>query len=337
MEMFSLFKWNLLKKYEIFDSSLMKTPMVPPNNLGPDLAGKPVNETSYREWMGSLIYEEILRLLKGTPTCLYIELFKLDLTGYSVSDLLVAILDKDKAPKVPLLAYCLITGTEDDIWEIHLQLHLRNQLLNSTRLKYASYLDLSHGPEASRALSKKRQKLKSKKPPTKTQVTPPKPTRVLSNPTQSPWAPLNEDNWENHEEVVVNYADLKASIDEYYDENIAHRDQTDKLVEASMCSLDKSSNTISDLYKGFNIITDAHPLKQDEELAAWAKYSTNMAWNLGSRLSGLERAQNYIQSSIVTLTLALTHILSNVEGENDSDTATEDPPSYTERETDANK
>ncbi|GKF20501.1 hypothetical protein Tco_0069139, partial [Tanacetum coccineum] len=134
-------------------------------------------------------------------------------------------------------------------------------------------------------------------------------------------------------EAMVNYDDLKASIDEYYDENIAHRDQTDKLVEASTSSLDKSSNTISDLYKGFNIITkllkeiknvvkddpvinkkiseatesftkistnisevlslvkgfnfsdlqsfvnalQAHALKQDEELAAWAKSSTNMA------------------------------------------------------------
>ncbi|GJU68409.1 putative reverse transcriptase domain-containing protein [Tanacetum coccineum] len=109
-----------------------------------------------------------------------------------------------------------------------------------------------------------------------------------------------------------------------------------------MSSLDKSSNTINDLYKGLNIITEllkeiknavkddtvinkkiseatesftkfstnitdlqsnvnalqAHALKQDEELAAWAKYSTNMAWNLGSRLSGLERAQNHIQSTL---------------------------------------
>nr|GEU73986.1 hypothetical protein [Tanacetum cinerariifolium] len=129
------------------------------------------------------------------------------------------------------------------------------------------------------------------------------------------------------------YANLKASIDKYYDVNIAHRDQTDKLVEASISSLDKSSTTISDLYKGLNIITElikeindtvkddpvinkkiseatesfikisiyitevlslvkgfnfsdlqsyvnalhAHALKQDEELAAWAKSSTNMA------------------------------------------------------------
>ncbi|GJU99297.1 hypothetical protein Tco_1328568 [Tanacetum coccineum] len=135
------------------------------------------------------------------------------------------------------------------------------------------------------------------------------------------FARITEDNWEKHKEVAVNYADLKASIDDYYDKNIAHRDQTDKLVEASMSSLDKISNTISNLYKGLNIITkllkenknavkgdsiinkklseatesftkfstnitdlqyfvntlQAHALKQDEELAAWAKFSTNMA------------------------------------------------------------
>ncbi|GJZ61461.1 retrovirus-related pol polyprotein from transposon TNT 1-94 [Tanacetum coccineum] len=49
---------NLLKKYEIFDSSLVKTPMVPPNNLGPDLASKSVYETSYRGMIGSLICEK---------------------------------------------------------------------------------------------------------------------------------------------------------------------------------------------------------------------------------------------------------------------------------------
>nr|GEU98975.1 retrovirus-related Pol polyprotein from transposon TNT 1-94 [Tanacetum cinerariifolium] len=47
---------NLLKKYEISNSSLVKTPMVPPNNLGPDLAGKPVNETLYRGMIGLLMY-----------------------------------------------------------------------------------------------------------------------------------------------------------------------------------------------------------------------------------------------------------------------------------------
>ncbi|GKD53304.1 retrovirus-related pol polyprotein from transposon TNT 1-94 [Tanacetum coccineum] len=47
---------KLLKKYEISDSSSMKTLMVPPNNLGPDVVGKPVNETLYRGMIGSLMY-----------------------------------------------------------------------------------------------------------------------------------------------------------------------------------------------------------------------------------------------------------------------------------------
>ncbi|GJS56097.1 hypothetical protein Tco_0629459 [Tanacetum coccineum] len=42
-------------------------------------------------------------------------------------------------------------------------------------------------------------------------------------------------------------------------------------------------------------------------------------------------------SSSVTPTLALTHIPANVEGENDTNTATEDPPSHTEGETDVNR
>ncbi|GJW96086.1 hypothetical protein Tco_0177894 [Tanacetum coccineum] len=35
--------------------------MVPPNNLGPDLAGKPVNKTSYRGMIGSLMYLTVTR------------------------------------------------------------------------------------------------------------------------------------------------------------------------------------------------------------------------------------------------------------------------------------
>ncbi|GKA40741.1 retrovirus-related pol polyprotein from transposon TNT 1-94 [Tanacetum coccineum] len=62
--------------------SSVKTPMVPPNNLGPDLAGKPVNKTSYRGMIGSLMY------LKGTPTLglYYLKCSGFDLKGYSDSD-----------------------------------------------------------------------------------------------------------------------------------------------------------------------------------------------------------------------------------------------------------
>ncbi|GJX72103.1 retrovirus-related pol polyprotein from transposon TNT 1-94 [Tanacetum coccineum] len=63
-----------------------------------------------------------------------------------------------------LLAYSLITGTEVDIREI-IYSDLVTKLLNKC--------------EASGALSKKRKKPKSKKPPTKTKVTPPKPIEGL--------------------------------------------------------------------------------------------------------------------------------------------------------------
>nr|GEU49849.1 retrovirus-related Pol polyprotein from transposon TNT 1-94 [Tanacetum cinerariifolium] len=108
---------NLLTKYDISDSSSMKTLMVPPNNLGLDLAGKPNNETSYKGMIGSLMYltatrlniqfstvlcaryqsnpkeshliavKRILRYLKGTLTLglYYLKCLGFDLKGYSDS------------------------------------------------------------------------------------------------------------------------------------------------------------------------------------------------------------------------------------------------------------
>nr|GEX52276.1 hypothetical protein [Tanacetum cinerariifolium] len=66
----------------------------------------------------------------------------------------------------------------------------------------------------------------------------------------------------------------------------------------------------------------AYALKQEAEFGAWTKSSTNMARNLGSRLLGLERAQNHIRSNM---------------GENETKTFTKDLPSHIEGETDANK
>nr|GEV16903.1 hypothetical protein [Tanacetum cinerariifolium] len=207
----------------------------------------------------------------------------------------------------------------------------------------------------------------------------------------------------------------------HYDENVAHIDQTDKLVESTMSTIDKSSTVIKDLYQGLNVITKllkninnavkdgpatnkkideaiktfvkistnttevislvkyfdfstlhsivkdlhAHALKQEEASAAWANSSTNMAWNLGSRMTVVEisyaslklkvfslgqdtskiksmMTEIYhafkIQSSSaplssVTPTLALTNIPANFKRENATNTATEEPPSYTEGET----
>ncbi|GKB85706.1 retrovirus-related pol polyprotein from transposon TNT 1-94 [Tanacetum coccineum] len=123
---------NLLKKYEISNSFSVKTPMVPPNNLGPDLDGKLVNETSYRGMIGSLMYltatrpdiqfstvlceryqsnpkeshltavKRILMYLKGTPTLrLYcLKCLGFDLKGYLDSDYAGCNMDK-KTPQVP--------------------------------------------------------------------------------------------------------------------------------------------------------------------------------------------------------------------------------------------
>nr|GEZ22629.1 copia protein [Tanacetum cinerariifolium] len=220
-----------------------------------------------------------------------------------------------------LLAYCLITRTEVDIWEI-IYSDLVNKLLNKSRLKYGSYPrfiscalqalqgpeytqdenfgflpgilspsnftnDPSKGPEVPGTLSKKSKRPKSKNPPTETKVTSPKPMEGSEQAhsdeldkerdkeeviaagedmdedsqvaeevgTPPPKQDRPEPSHEQHKESAVSYADLKASIEQYYDENIPHRDQTDKLVEASMSSLDKSSTTISDLYKGLCVIT----------------------------------------------------------------------------------
>ncbi|GJQ91440.1 retrovirus-related pol polyprotein from transposon TNT 1-94 [Tanacetum coccineum] len=108
---------DLLKKYDI-NGSLVKTPMVPPNKLGPDLNGKAVNETQYRGMIGSLMYltasrpdiqfltclcaryqanpkesyliavKRIFRYLKGTPSLglWYPKCSGFDLKGYSDSD-----------------------------------------------------------------------------------------------------------------------------------------------------------------------------------------------------------------------------------------------------------
>nr|GFA13982.1 retrovirus-related Pol polyprotein from transposon TNT 1-94 [Tanacetum cinerariifolium] len=61
---------DLLKKYDINGSSV-KTPMVPPNNLGPDLNGKSINETQYRGMIGSLMYLTASRPDIQFSTCLY--------------------------------------------------------------------------------------------------------------------------------------------------------------------------------------------------------------------------------------------------------------------------
>ncbi|GJU59270.1 hypothetical protein Tco_1237036 [Tanacetum coccineum] len=66
---------------------------------------------------------------------------------------------------------------------------------------------------------------------------------------------IAETQWEQHKEAAVSYADLKTRIEEYYDKNVAHKDQIDKLVASTMSTLDKSSAAIKDIYQGLNVNT----------------------------------------------------------------------------------
>ncbi|GJT79334.1 hypothetical protein Tco_1053676 [Tanacetum coccineum] len=141
------------------------------------------------------------------------------------------------------------------------------------------------------------------------------------------------------------------------------RDQTEKLMEASMSSLDRSSTTISDLYKGLNVITQllkeiSNAVKDDpatnqkinEATKTFTRISSNVTevlflvkgFDFSALLSTVKSIQDHADvwshpssapSGSVTPTLALTDIQVNVEGENANTTATEEPPSHTKGET----
>ncbi|GJZ24135.1 retrovirus-related pol polyprotein from transposon TNT 1-94 [Tanacetum coccineum] len=81
---------DLQKKYDINGSSV-KTPMVPPNKLGPDLNGKAVNETRYQanpKESYLIVVKRIFKYLKGTPNLglWYLKCSGFDLKEYSNSD-----------------------------------------------------------------------------------------------------------------------------------------------------------------------------------------------------------------------------------------------------------
>ncbi|GJT22342.1 hypothetical protein Tco_0892279 [Tanacetum coccineum] len=74
---------------------------------------------------------------------------------------------------------------------------------------------------------------------------------------------ITEEQWAQHEEADVFYADLKASIKGYYEENIDHMDHTDKVIDAAMNSLDKNSITRGDLLNSLNGVTEILKSSQD--------------------------------------------------------------------------
>ncbi|KAI3669723.1 hypothetical protein L6452_41087 [Arctium lappa] len=61
---------DILKKFDLTQTSAMKTPMAPPLTLNKDPAGKPVNVTAYRGMIGSLLYLTTIRPDIMYSTCL---------------------------------------------------------------------------------------------------------------------------------------------------------------------------------------------------------------------------------------------------------------------------
>nr|GEX22210.1 hypothetical protein [Tanacetum cinerariifolium] len=229
---------------------------------------------------------------------------------------------------------------------------------NSNFIKYLSKVTnieltahMIDGLEASEALFKMRQKPKSKKPPTETKD-------ELDKESDEEEVFAAEKDMDEDPQVAkeVRTPSPKqdqpepshASIEEYYDENVAHRDQTEKLVESTMSIIEKSSTTIKDLYQGINVITQllkeinhavkddhaknkkideaietfdkistntikAHALKQEEVSTAWTKSSTNMAWNLGSRMTAIEISQTALKHEVSSLRQDTSEIKSMIK------------------------
>ncbi|GJX08078.1 hypothetical protein Tco_0196010 [Tanacetum coccineum] len=74
---------------------------------------------------------------------------------------------------------------------------------------------------------------------------------------------IAKEQWTQYAEAVISYADLRASIEGYYKENVNHKEQTDKVIDAAMNSLHKNSITRGDLLNALNVVTDTLKTIQD--------------------------------------------------------------------------
>ncbi|GJZ91983.1 hypothetical protein Tco_0664048 [Tanacetum coccineum] len=50
--------------------------------------------------------------------------------------------------------------------------------------------------------------------------------RNLQHISEVLYAQVVEDHWEKHKEAATSYADLRANVESYYEENVDHKDQT---------------------------------------------------------------------------------------------------------------
>ncbi|GKD84302.1 hypothetical protein Tco_1351141 [Tanacetum coccineum] len=145
---------------------------------------------------------------------------------------------------------------------------------------------------------------------------------------------LTADQWEKHDEAAVSYADCKTSIERYYEDNVDHKEQTDKLVQETMNSLEKNSIERADLLKALNEVTkvlkvvqeavkDDHVLNRKviEAIKAYTKNLTNITKLLtlikNFDFQGLKSSVESFQASALSCILfsSLPGVLTPVRGE----------------------
>ncbi|GKE19782.1 hypothetical protein Tco_1431294 [Tanacetum coccineum] len=151
-----------------------------------------------------------------------------------------------------------------------------------------------------------------------------------------------------------------ATIEGYYEENIDHMEQTNKVIDAAMNSLDKNNIAMGDLLIALNRVNEslnaiqdavkenltlhkksfmaslqATATSQEKHLAELAKSSTSIAWNLGSRMIAIELSQATIQTEVSSQARHFgyqIHDDKDLSWENVKQADTEEPPSHTEGE-----
>ncbi|GJU09319.1 hypothetical protein Tco_1131715 [Tanacetum coccineum] len=109
---------------------------------------------------------------------------------------------------------------------------------------------------------------------------------------------ITKEQWAQHEEAVVSYADIRASIKGYYEENVDHIDHIDKLVQANIDCLDKNSTKRAELLTALNGFNET--LKVIQEAVKEDHALNKKALNLGSRMTAIKNSQAAIRSEAHT-------------------------------------
>ncbi|GJS68396.1 retrovirus-related pol polyprotein from transposon TNT 1-94 [Tanacetum coccineum] len=338
---------NLLKKYEIYDSSLVKTPMVPPNNLGQSMRpcqSKRIIPNSceknlqvVKAELANIATDEVLinrtPVLKTTFLIAWRILFTFMIQGKTNYPKYSRGNNQPANKGLPSMVSNKGTDAKYQVDQTQ-STRLRYRSLNKNEGKTSSEVEpdtqtlllttttnvqalllsddelieeidddvFEAGDEMDEDIqqadeeetqSPKPSKESSTKIPTEESVShehqspnlnkeKPKPSHVRDtdasdsesyscsdtfNPYDN-YMPITERKLEKHEEAVVSYDDIRASIEDYYEKNVDHKAQTNKLVQETMTNLDKISKAGVDerakLLKSLNRVSKT--LKADSAL-----------------------------------------------------------------------